>query len=128
MPVLSRTNNSRIYVFGLMLMAIALPSSNLLMSLAQAFIAANWFLEGDFKIKLTRFFSNKGALVFTSIYLMHLLGLLYTSDYDYAVVDLRNKVPWLVIPLLIASSEPLSKQQIGQVFKVFTLSVHGMCP
>jgi len=122
MAVLTQINHSRIYLFGLMVMAIALPTSNLLMSLSQILIATNWVLEGQFKEKVERFMANKPALIFTSIFGLHLLGLLHTANWEYAAWDLRNKVPLLVLPFLITSSNPLSRQMIDRVFAVFTVT------
>ncbi|MBL4657240.1 MAG: O-antigen ligase family protein [Flavobacteriales bacterium] len=123
MPSLRSSTHSNVYLFGLMVMAVGLPSSNLLMTWAQLIIAANWFAEGDYLVKLKRFVSHKPALIFSSVFALHLVGLLYTSNWDYAAWDLQNKIPILVIPLLIISSPPLSKVRIDQVMKVFVSSV-----
>jgi len=123
MSALSRINHSRIYLFGLMVLAAGLPSSNLLMSLAQIIIATNWVIEGQYVSKVKRFLRNKPALIFSSIFGLHLLGLLYTQDWDYAAWDLRTKVPLFVLPFLIGSSPALSKGKIENIFTVFVISV-----
>ena len=122
MAALTQINHFRIYLFGLMVMAVALPTSNLLMSLSQIIIATNWLLEGQYKEKVTRFIANKPALIFTSIFGLHLLGLLHTANWEYAAWDLRNKAPLLVLPFLMTSSNPLSRQMIDKVFAVFTVT------
>ena len=43
------------------------------------------------------FIRNKPALIFGSIYLLHVAGLLYTTDFDYALKDLRTKLPILIL-------------------------------
>jgi len=122
MVALTQMNHNRIYLFGLLVMAVALPTSNLLMSLSQIIIATNWVLEGQYKEKVARFMANKPALIFTSIFGLHLMGLLYTSNWEYAAWDLRNKVPLIVLPFLVTSSNPLSRQMIDKVFAVFTVA------
>ncbi|MBL4577843.1 MAG: O-antigen ligase family protein, partial [Flavobacteriales bacterium] len=123
MSALSQTTHFRIYFFGLLVMAVGLPCSNLLMSLSQIIIGINWIIEGDYRAKLSRFLANKPAVIFTSIFGLHLLGLLYTADFNYALADLRNKVPLLVLPFLIASSSILSKERIAWVFRIFVIAV-----
>lgn len=104
-------------------MAIGLPSSNLLMSISQIIIGFAWVVDGNYKTKINRFACNKPALIFTSIYVLHLLGLFYTSNFEYAIWDLRNKLPLLVLPFLISSSRPLSSYNLDKVFKVFVATV-----
>ncbi|MBW6459163.1 MAG: O-antigen ligase family protein [Bacteroidales bacterium] len=56
--------------------------------------------------KIREFFraENAPAWVFASIYLMHLLGLFFTSDFNYALKDLRIKLPILILPLILSTT------------------------
>ena len=47
--------------------------------------------------KFKQFFhlENAPAWIFASIFLIHILGLFFTSDFDYAMNDLRIKLPIL---------------------------------
>ena len=56
-----------------------------------------------FIIKLKLFIGNKAALIIASLYLLHIIGLLYTSNFDYAAKDLRVKIPLLLAPLLLST-------------------------
>lgn len=123
MSALLSLKHSNIYLFGLMVMAVGLPSSNLLMSISQVIIATNWVIEGDYGVKIKRFLANKPALIFTSIFGLHLIGLFYTSNFDYAAWDIRNKVPLLVLPFLIASSPALSSEKLAHMFRVFIAAI-----
>ena len=40
--------------------------------------------------KLSLFFKNKAAMVLTSIYLLHIIGVFYTEDLDYAMKDFSD--------------------------------------
>jgi hypothetical protein len=53
--------------------------------------------------KLKLFFGNKAAVVIASLYLLHIIGLLHTSNFDYALKDLRVKIPLLLAPLLLST-------------------------
>src|SRR5688500_12041077 len=110
-PLLPGKAHFYVYVFALVLLVIGLPLSKFLMSLSQIILFVNWVLEGNLLNKLRTFASNKPAVVFSSVILLHLLGLAYTSDFDYAFRDIRIKAPLLVLPLVLSSSTPLSQKQ-----------------
>jgi hypothetical protein len=112
-----------IYFFGLAVIAIGMPVSVFLMSLGQFIVIAGFLLDGKLIEKLKRFWKNKSAVVLSSVLLMHLLGLVYTSDFDYAFNDIRVKAPLLLLPLLIAGSEPLSKKLFNWLMFFFVGSV-----
>jgi hypothetical protein len=112
-----------IYLAGLFLLATSLPLSVFGMSLSQLIFAGNWLLEGDFKNKFNAFRKRKEVWIFISIYIVHILWLFPPQDYQYALNDLRIKVPLLVLPFLIATSKPLQQINIKNILQVFTLSV-----
>ena len=82
-----------LYLLGLIVLVFSMPLSKFGMSIAQIGIAISWVVGGDFKNKLSRFFSSKTALVLSSLFLLHVLGLLWTTDFNYAFKDLRIKAP-----------------------------------
>ena len=99
-----------IYFGGLALLAIGLPSSVFLMSVSQIILFLNWLAEAQFREKFRRFFDNRAALIFTSIYLVHILALFYSSNWDYGVSTLRTRLPIFLLTLIVVSSAPLPKQ------------------
>jgi hypothetical protein len=101
-----------IYVFALLMLAVGLPLSKYLMSLSQLILLGNWVLEGNLKEKFIAFWQNKPAFVLSSLLLLHFAGLLYTSDMNYAINDIRIKLPLLALPLIISTSRPLP----GKIF------------
>lgn len=123
MPLLRKEQHHQVYVLGICLLAASVPLSRYFMSIAQFILLGNWLLEGNLKNKVKTFFSNKPALVLTSLYLMHFVGLFYTTDWDYAIKDLRTKVPLLLLPLFFSTSAPLSSKQIQWVYNVYILAV-----
>jgi hypothetical protein len=70
-----------------------------------------------------QFFRNKPALLFSSIFLVHILGLIYTTDFDYALKDLRTKFPLLVLPLMLSTSEAFNRKQFYYLMLFFVLTV-----
>lgn len=120
---LLKKNARSIYFIGLILLAIALPLSKFLTGLASFVIVGAWVVEGNFAEKLKRLLADKAILLWCSIFIMHLVGLLYTSDFTYAFNDLRIKLSLLFFPIIIGSSQPLSKQQFILLLRIFVAAV-----
>lgn len=112
-----------LYFLGLAMVVAGLPLSKPVISIGIMVLLGNWLLSGKLKQKLQLFWKNKAAVVFTSIYAMHLVGLIFTSDFDYALHDLRIKLPLLIIPLVVASSPPLNKERFSWLMSVFVAAV-----
>lgn len=104
-----------VYIFAIAILIIGLPLSKFLMSVSQLILSVNWLLEGDLKNKFKRFFSNKAAWILTSLLLLHILGLIYSSDMAYGWHDIKIKAPLLVLPIIISTSPPVS----AEIFKRF---------
>ena len=115
------------YVLGLMMMAVGLTLSPFLMSISQFWLVAVWvfdcFCSKTIKNKLLRFWNNKPAVLLVAFYLMHVIGLLWTTDFQYALKDLRVKLPILVLPFILSSMPPLERKRFDQVMLVYVLSV-----
>jgi hypothetical protein len=95
---------THLYYAGLALMLIALPLSKFLMSVSQFGLVAVWLLDKKILNKWRRFFRNPTAMLLVSVYLLYVVGLLWTTDFDYALKDLRTKLPLLALPVIISTS------------------------
>ncbi|MFO8065943.1 MAG: O-antigen ligase family protein [Bacteroidales bacterium] len=116
--------HSMVYFVGLCLLAASLPTSIFMVSFSQLFLGGNWILEGRYKTKLKRFFNNKIALVFILIYAIHIIGLLWTDDLNYALgSDLKHKLPTLTLTFIIISSPQLSLKQVRIILFLFIAAV-----
>ena len=125
------------YLLGLLMVAVGLTLSPFLMGMSQFWLVLVWLVdvfashppfkgvpEGrGIKQKLTRFWHNKTAVLLVAFYLMHVVGLLWTSDFEYAWKDLRVKLPILVMPFVLSSMEPLDRKRFDFVMLVYVLSV-----
>jgi len=118
-----RRNNHTLYLTGLVLLAAGLPLSLFLTSVSQFFLAGSFLLEGNPREKIKRFFSNRAAVLFAGIVLLHILGLCWTSDFHEGFKDVRIKLPLLLMPLIIAGTEPLSTDKFKWVLWVFIFAV-----
>lgn len=115
------------YLLGLLMVAVGLTLSPFLMGMSQFWLVLVWLVDGivtrDFKQKLSRFWHNKAAVLLVAFYLMHVVGLLWTSDFEYAMKDLRVKLPILVMPFVLSNLEPLDRKRFDLVMLVYVLSV-----
>ncbi len=112
-----RKHQIAFYLFysGLLLLVVSLPLSKFTMSISQFMLIGGWLLDGNLKGKIKSFLNNKIALVLSSVYLMHVLGLLYTDDFSYAFKDLRIKLPLLLLPLIFSTAPRLTRQQFENI-------------
>jgi len=147
-PTTIRPYLNQAYLLGLLMVAVGLTLSPFLMGMSQFWLVAVWLIDGivgnrdgnvipcegsageggiyfrhDFRYKFSRFWQNKAAVLLVAFYLMHVVGLLWTSDFDYAMKDLRVKLPILVMPLVLSSMEPLDRKRFDFVMLVYVLSV-----
>lgn len=111
------------FLFGLFLLAASLPYSKFMMSMAEIILFLSWIGEGGLKEKLRLFVKNRTALALSALFILHGVGLLYTSDLHYGFEDFKKKVPLMLLPLLFSTTAPLSKQMFERVLALFTLSV-----
>ncbi len=121
------------YLLGLMMMAVGLTLSPFLMGMANFWLVLVWLVDGcsfnavpegrGIKAKLSRFWHNKAAVLLVAFYLMHVVGLLWTSDFQYAMKDLRVKLPILVLPFVLSSMPPLDCKRFNLLLNVYVLSV-----
>ncbi len=114
-----QTHYTTIYLYSIYLMVISLPLSRFGLSIAQLVLLGVWLLEGRYKQKLTAIFSNKALLILISFYLLHLIGLLYTTDFQFGLKDIRVKLPLLFLPIVFATSEPLEAYKVRSIIKIF---------
>ena len=134
------------YLLGLLMVAVGLTLSPFLMGMSQFWLVLVWFVDAitpdrhcgrlaslsnhnpqspgrGFKAKFSRFWQNKAAVLLVAFYLMHVVGLLWTTDFQYAMKDLRVKLPILVMPFVLSSMEPLDRKRFNLVMLVYVLSV-----
>lgn len=132
--------------YTMILLEVSLPLSEFGMSVSQFILLGFWIHEGanfhdpslNIHNKLARYFkvliknlagkfrmviSNHVLLVFLSVYFIHIIGLFYSSDLDYAFKDLRVKLPLLSLPVMLASTKTLDFKRFTKLLLFFCLSV-----
>jgi hypothetical protein len=113
-----------IYFACLAVMAAAMPTSYFVTSLSQILMGANWLLEGNYREKLSRFSKNIAAWMICTIYMVMVVGLIWTDDLAHgAGKELIDRLPMLTLTFMVISSRPLSNIQIKLLAYTFFASV-----
>ncbi len=119
----SETGHRYIFLIGIIGLAAGMLFGTVPTSIPQIILAGNWLLEGNFSYKWNRLRSNKIFLLLISFYFLHLMGMFYTAHIQAGLDDLRNKLPLLVLPLILFSTNPLSGKEFKTVFLFFFAGV-----
>lgn len=111
------------FLFGVFLLAVSLPWSKFLMSVAQIILFTSWIVDGNIISKLRTFWKNKPAVFISSVFVLHIVGLSYTSDLSYGLDDVKRKIPLMLLPLVFSTSPQLSKNIFEKLLALFIASV-----
>lgn len=115
------------YWTGLAIIAASLPLSKYTMSIGQFMIFGAWLADGIINKSLFKkfgsFFKNKAALALSAFYLLHIFGLIYTDDFDYALKDLQLKITMLMLPIVISTSPKIDTQKFYWLLLIHAFAV-----
>jgi hypothetical protein len=75
--------------------------------------------------KFIEFFRNKPAVAIASLLFLHVIGLIYTTDFNYALKDLRTKLPLFILPLFIATGPRINTRTFYWILACFITAVLG---
>lgn len=112
----------RVYTFLLCFLAFGMPNLNILMSIGVILLFATWLVSPGIKKGVAAFSENKVAVFLAGLFVLHIVWLINTSDFDYALNDLRIKIPLLVLPLVLGSI-PITRKQVKIIFLALSLGV-----
>lgn len=122
MPRLTESQHREIAFWGMAMVAVALPLSVFLMSVGQFVLIGNWLLEGDHRRRLRQFFTHPLGAVLSSVWAVHLIGMLWAPDLHAAWRDVQVKLPLVVLPLVILTSKLPGPERLRQVLYLFVLA------
>lgn len=114
--------HNKIHYFLALLTAFLLPTARLV-PIVISLMFLNWLIEGDLINKMKRVFSHKWAMLFISVYLVHLIGLFYTENMSNGWQNLEVKLSLLVFPLMLLT-QPFSQKQSNNI--ILALLVGGI--
>lgn len=113
-----------VYFAALCLFVISLPSSRYFLTVSEVILICNWLAEADFKTKFSKLRSDRAAIAFILIYILNVIGLLWSENSGYAFKnDLLHKSPTLFLPLIFATSPVPDRKKIRVLLLLFISSV-----
>lgn len=112
-----------IYLLSLALIAVGLPFSHALISIGEIIIAINFLLERRWAERISILKKTPSIWLFLGLYVMHVVGLLWTTDLSFALDDLRIKLPLLIFPIVIPLSQRLNRQEFLWIGAIFSAAV-----
>lgn len=111
--------HNHIFYYILLCIIATMPFFITINSICIILLILNWLAEGNFREKYKRLLDNKGILLFMGLYLLHVLGLLYTENAKEGIFDLEKKLSLLMLPLVIGTSERIGQKRIDKLLKAF---------
>lgn len=100
-----------IFLFGVCGLAFGMMIGTVPTSVPQFILLGNWLLEANFKGKWDQIKSNKLFWIISAAFLVHVLGLLHTSDLNAGWDDVRTKMPLMFLPLIFFTTAPLKRNE-----------------
>lgn len=88
-------------------------------SVPQFILLGNWLLEGKFKLKWQLLKENYLFWILSAVFLIHVIGLFYTSDLGAGWNDVRTKIPLMYLPLIYFTTAPLRKNEFHYLLQFF---------
>ena len=85
------------FILCLSSIVVGLSLSKPLISMGLIGLLFVWLIDGNLLLKLKNFYNNKLALLLSSIYVLTLLGLIHTNNFDFAIGDVRRKMPLFIL-------------------------------
>ncbi len=120
-----KTKNIHWFYAALIVFAIALPFSEALISISGVLLLLASILDRERTPFSNQLKERKGVVWFMGIYLIYLVGFVFTRDLHWGLYDLQKNLPYLIIPLAFLLAKPLRKEQIQNVLKIFVVAVAG---
>lgn len=114
--------------FGLLLLAVGtMPFTKFLLLPILLLMFLNYVFEWNWKEKRQHIKNNAlcgYTILFTSLFLCYVAGLLYTSNYSDALSNLEGKLALFIAPLAIFSANPkhFTARKVNQLFILFIVS------
>jgi len=117
--------HQQIYWYSCLGIAFMLPVWGKLLPTIIVIFILNWLLSGDYLKTVPALFSSKSrrnTLLFASIYLLYVIGLLYTTNFTYAWFDLEVKLSLLIFPVIFSTADVgfLDSKRLRLMMLVYT--------
>jgi hypothetical protein len=93
--------------------------SHFLVSLSIILLSANFLAEGHYILKFKRIVQRRTVPLFTGLFILHVVGLLWSTDTGFATHDIQIKLPILALPIILGVSNKISRKQFEWLLLFF---------
>jgi O-antigen ligase len=100
--------HNQIFIFGCAALAFFMPVHPKVLPPVIIIMILNWLVDGRFIRRIPGIFKDRSCFLifsFASLYLLYVIGLLYTENMAYAKFDLEVKLSLFIFPFLFATSD-----------------------
>lgn len=111
------------FYLTLVLFMVSLPFSEALISVSGVLLFLVSLTQIEKETLRKQFRNGKPLILFSSIYLVYLIGFIFTKDIKWGIYDLRKDIPYLIIPWAFLFGKQISTKQLANLLKLFALSV-----
>lgn len=88
------------------------------------FVNYLWTLAKESIIEKTGIFlRNRAAVIFASIFVLGLAGMIFTGNFPVATASLRIKLPLLLFPLVFPAMKPLNKSDFRKLMLFYVAAI-----
>lgn len=108
------------------MLAVGMTTSVFLSNLSWVLLFVNWLFEGGWREKWQRARESRLLHAFLALMLVHLLWLIGNNDVVAGLDDIRQKMPLLALPLVLLTSRPLPRRQLGAIALIYLTAVTVM--
>jgi len=122
MDIQGRLKSSQFYFLSFTAVLVLLPWSVTLTNYAIGLATITGLLSTNISEKINRIKQNKEVALFFILYLLYIIGLLYSSNITLGLKSIEQKLVLFVIPLITASSFALQDHQRDWALRAFVYS------
>ncbi len=113
--ILEFLKSGKAFAWMLAIVALAIPVVKSGIQIPLFLLIISWFF-----VSKTTFKANaKEVLLFSGIYIFHIIAMFYTADISEGFVDLESKLSILLFPILLGAVKPISTLSYQRVLKFF---------
>ncbi len=118
-------NNLRenIFFYSLATVVCVLPFSEALVSISTVFLLIQAILLGSWNHPSVKARNSKIILFPVSVFIVYLIGTLFTKDFSFALYELRKVIFWIIVPPAIFLSPKLSEKRTFLILYLFVAAV-----
>lgn len=121
--IYSQNIYKKLNLYFLILLVISLPLSEFTLSVSIIALTINYILSPNLKNRLKKIYYRKSVLAILIVYFLHIIGLLYSSNLNYGLHDLKIKITLPILAIILGTSEFPDEKEIKIIMQFFIFSL-----